>query len=164
MVQNGLVSRQEDPATGEVAYSLTERSHALEPIVNALGRWAHSNIDTEPSLERLDVKQLMWSVMREVDPAVMPVSKRTTILFHFPQLPKVLEKTWLICPPNSAVELCGIDPGFDLDAIVTADLKSLTSVWLGSSSLKTEIDAGQVYLAGDQSVEVGIGKWFAGTS
>ena len=160
MEQNGLLKRQENTATGEVNYILTETSRALEPIVDALGRWAHCNVDSKPSLERLDVKLLMWDMMREVDPAVMPASNRTTILFHFPQLPKFRENQWLICPPSAAVELCAIDPGFDLDAIVTADLKSLTSVWLGNSSLKAEIDAGQVELAGDPRIEIGIEKWF----
>lgn len=162
LVLNGLISRQENISTGEVIYSVTETSWALEPIVIALGRWAHCNIDTAPSLERPDVKQLMWSMMREVDPAVMPVSKRTTILFHFPHLPKLLEYTWLICPINAAVELCATKPGFDLDAIVTSDLKSLTSVWLGHSSLNAEIDAGQIDLTGDSHVEFGIRKWLAG--
>lgn len=118
-------------------------------------------MDKERSLERSDVKKLMWSMMREVDPTVMPVSKCTTILFHFPQLPKHRENQWLISPPNAAVELCSIDPGFELDAIVTADLRSLTSVWLGFSGLKAEIDAGKIKLAGDPCVEAGIGKWFA---
>ena len=161
MEQNGLLKRQEDSATGEVNYLLTETGRALEPIVDALGRWAHSKVDSKPSLECPDVKLLMWDMMREVDPAVMPVSTRTTVLFHFPQLPKFRENQWLICPPNAAVELCSIDPGFDLDAIVTADLKSLTSVWLGKTKLKVEIDAGQIELAGDPLVETGIRKWFA---
>lgn len=161
MELNGLLKRRENAAKSKVRYTLTETGRALEPIVNALGRWAHCNIDAEPSLECLDVKLLTWDIMREVDPAGMPASKRTTILFHFPKLPKINANTWLICSTNSAVELCAIDPGFDLDAIVTADLKSLTSVWLGFSSLKEEIDAGQISLAGDPRVEVEIEKWLA---
>ncbi|MBL4768308.1 MAG: helix-turn-helix transcriptional regulator [Rhodobacteraceae bacterium] len=162
MELNGLVLRQENVATGGVKYSLTETARSLEPIVDALGRWAHRNIDTAPSLECPDVKLLMWNIMREVDPACMPKSKRITILFHFPKLPDFRARQWLICPPNSTVELCAIDPGFDLDAIVTADLTSLTSVWLGCSSLEAEIDSGHIDMAGDPRVEVGIRKWFAG--
>lgn len=163
MELNGLLNRHEDSATGEVNYTLTKTSRALEPIVAALGRWAHSNIDTEPTLERLNVKLLMWSMMREVDPAAMPSSKRTTIFFHLPKQPAHLKKQWLICPPNAPVELCATEPGFDLDAIVTADLRALTSVWLGHSSLKAEMDAGRIDLTGDPHVEVGIGKWLART-
>lgn len=159
---NGLIVRQENSATREVKYSLTKLGLSLEPIVDALGRWAHRNIDSAPSLERPDVKQLMWNMMREVNPASMPKSKRTTILFHFPKLPDFDARQWLVCPPDSAVELCAIDPGFDLDVIVTADLTSLTSVWLGRSSLEIEISAGKINLAGDPRVETGIRKWFAG--
>ena len=161
MEQNGLLERQENIETGEVNYFLTETGRALEPIVDALGRWAHSNVDSTPSLECPDVKLLMWDMMREVDPAVMPVSKRTTVLFHFPELPKFRKNQWLICLPNAAVELCAIDPGFDLDAIVTGDLKSLTSVWLGDSGLNDKIDTGQIELDGDPRIVNGIRKWFS---
>ena len=162
MEVNGLVIRRKNTATGEVNYTLTDTGRALEPIVDALGRWAHRNIDTAPSLEHPDVKHLTWNMMREVNRDDMPKAKRSTILFHFPKLPDFQARTWLICPPNAAVELCGIDPGYDLDAIVTADLTSLTSVWLGCSSLEAEIDAGHIDMAGDPRVEVGIRKWFAG--
>ena len=159
MEVNGLLIRKENNDTGEVNYSLTDLGLELEPIVEALGRWAHRNIDTAPSLEQPDVKLLTWDMMREVDRDHMPKSKRSTILFYFPKLPEFEARTWLVCPPNAAVELCGVDPGFDLDAIVTADLTSLTSVWLGCSSLETEIDSGQINMSGDPSVEVGIRKW-----
>ena len=59
MEQNGLLERQEKASTGEVNYVLTETSRALEPIVDALGRWAHCSVDSEPSLEHPDVKLLM---------------------------------------------------------------------------------------------------------
>ena len=161
MEVNELLIRHENTTTGEVNYTLTDTGRALEPIVDALGRWAHRNIDTPPSLEHPDVKHLTWNMMREVNRDDMPKAKRSTILFHFPKLPENLARTWLICPPNAAVELCGIDPGYDLDAIVSADLTSLTSVWLGRSSLKDEIDIGQINIAGDPRVEAGLEKWFA---
>ena len=120
MEVNGLLLRKENLDTGEITYSLTDIGRELEPIVNALGRWAHRNIDAAPSLEHPNHKLLTWDMMREVSRDDMPMAKLSTILFHFPKLPDFEARTWLVCPPGAAVELCGVDPGYDLDAIVTA--------------------------------------------
>jgi hypothetical protein len=54
--------------------------------------------------------------------------------------------------PGAPVDLCLIDPGHDVDLFVFADLKAMTSAWMGLSSLKVELSRGKIsMLATSQS-------------
>lgn len=164
MEAQGLVTRNEDPETGDVNYLPTAPALALGPILDSLGKWAHGNLEADVSLERLNVKLLMWAIMRKLDPAGLPAKQRTVILFEFPEQARHEQRHWLIITPGSPVEICGYDPGFDIDFMVTAELMAMTSYWMGYSSLKAEIDAGRIDLAGDGRIEATIGRWLVRSS
>ena len=55
--------------------------------------------------------------------------------------------------------LCSTNPGFEIDLYVRASLRSMTAVWMGLSTVKTEIDAGQIELIGDPEVASSMQKW-----
>ena len=44
---------------------------------------------------------------------------------------------------GGTVDLCSVDPGFEVDLYVRGALRSMTSVWMGVSTLKDEIGGGQ---------------------
>lgn len=154
----GLVSRTQNTKTGHVDYALTAIAKELMPIVKALGQWAHRNVDTEISLEKLDARLLMWNMWRKIDAACFP-HKKTVIQFIFPELNEDQRNYWLIAKPGIPVDLCLVDPGFDVDLFITADLKAMTSAWMGWSRLKTEISNDKIVLVGDQELIAGIENW-----
>lgn len=164
MEANGLVTRVENRSSGEIHYRTTATADELEPIVRALGRWAHRNIDADVTLEKLDARLLMWNMRRKIDPTALPASRRSVIEFTYPELPKDEQHYWLICRPGTPVDLCSTDPGHDVDLFVHAELKAMTSAWIGFSSLQSEISGGRISLQGDSGMAASIGQWMVRSS
>lgn len=159
MEANGLVTRSENRSTGEIVYRTTEIANELEPIVHALGTWAHRNIDANVTLEKLDARILMWNMRRKVNAAALPSRRRSVVQFTYPELPRDERHYWLVARPGTPVDLCLTDPGYDVDLFVTADLKAMTSAWMGHSSLDTEIARERISFIGDTSLATSIGNW-----
>jgi DNA-binding HxlR family transcriptional regulator len=164
MEARGLVIRTENRATGEINYATTAIADELEPIVSALGRWAHRNIDAEVTLEKLDARLLMWNMRRKIDARALPPSRRSVIVFTYPELPKDEQSYWLIARPGAPVDLCTMDPGHDVDLFVSAELKAMTSAWMGHSSLRTEMSRGTIAVVGDAAIAASIDKWMVRSS
>jgi hypothetical protein len=68
-------------------------------------------------------------------------------------------KSWWIVNEGGAVDLCSVDPGYDVDLYVTSSLQSMTAVWMGVSTLKAEVDAGNIELTGDKAVARSMQQW-----
>ena len=164
MEDRGLVLRAQHPSSGEINYRTTAIADELEPIVRALGQWAHRNIDADVTLEKLDARLLMWNMRRKINPASLPASRRSVICFIYPELPRDEQSYWLLCKPGKPVDLCSTDPGHDVDLFVTADLKALTSAWIGLSSLRAEIASNRITLVGDPAIAACIGAWMVRSS
>jgi DNA-binding HxlR family transcriptional regulator len=159
MEERGLITRSQTSSTGEFHYRPTRIAQELEPIILALGKWAHRNIDAEVTLEVLDAPLLMWNMRRKIDVSRLPPARRSVIQFIYPELPREEQSYWLIAKPDAPVDLCMVDPGHDVDLFVTADLKALTSAWMGFSSLKSEIAGERISLIGDPAIAATIGEW-----
>jgi DNA-binding HxlR family transcriptional regulator len=162
--QNGLITRSENRATGDINYRTTEIAEQLRPIVFSLGQWAHRNIDAEVTLERLDARLLMWNMRRKIDPSFLPKTRRSVIQFTYPELPKDTQTYWLIAKPGLPVDLCSADPGHDVDMFITADLKAMTSAWMGWSTYAAEMARDKISLVGDRDLAASIGKWMVRSS
>ncbi len=157
--RHGLLTRVHVNATGGHTYHLTRIAKDLEPIIDQLGDWAHRNIDTEVKLERLDARVLMWNMRRKVNTAVLPRTRRCVIQFIYPELPEGERNYWIIARPGFPVDMCMIDPGHDVDLYVTANLRAMTSAWMGLSALQDEVNNGGIDLIGDESLINSIADW-----
>jgi DNA-binding HxlR family transcriptional regulator len=164
MESHGLVTRTQNQVSGEINYTTTGIADELEPIVHALGEWAHRNVDAEVTLENLDARLLMWNMRRKIDSRELPRTKRSVIEFTYPELSEDERKYWLIAKPGAPVDLCSIDPGHDVDLFVSADLKSMTSAWMGLSSLNSEISRGKIALVGDAAIAGSLDRWMVRSS
>ena len=60
---------------------------------------------------------------------------------------------------DGTVDLCGVDPGYDVDLHVRSSLRSMTAVWMGHSTLQREIDAGAIQLIGDKALARRMHEW-----
>lgn len=163
MERNGLVRRVEMHA-GEPGYTTTAMAEELKPVVQALGKWAHRNIDKDVSLEKLDARLLMWNMRRKIDTATLPGGKTTVIQFTYPELPETERNYWLVARPGRPVDLCLLDPDHDVDLFIRADLKAMTSAWMGWSSLRAEIDKTNIVLIGDRKLIATLDEWMVRSS
>jgi len=155
---HGMVQRA-DIGGGELGYTTTPMANELAPVVMALGKWAHRNVDTEVSLEKLDARLLMWNMRRKIDAEALPRGKTTVIQFTYPELKEQERHYWLVARPGQPVDLCLLDPGHDVDLFIRSDLKAMTSAWMGWSTLRREIDAEKIVLVGDSKLIATLEKW-----
>ncbi len=156
--KQGLVERLEDPAKGTVDYIRTPKAIELEPVVQLLGDWAYRHVEPEVALNNLQPDYLMWSLRRQLDTDELP-DRRVVVRFHFPDCKKEEGTFWLIVRPGVPADLCLIDPSFDVDLYVEAELRALGSAWMGYSSLQTEIAKDRIYLVGDELLKRTIHRW-----
>ena len=58
-----------------------------------------------------------------------------------------------------AVDLCSVDPGFEVDLLVVGSLRSMTAVWMGIASVRDEVAAGRLELLGDPAIARSMQFW-----
>ena len=61
--------------------------------------------------------------------------------------------------PASAGVRWALDPGFEIDLLVTSSLKRMTSIWMGLTGVRSEIEAGRVLLDGDPPIARAMQAW-----
>lgn len=152
----GIVERHPVAGTQHVDYLLTPAGADLLSIVEAFGIWGQKWVKSEPSLERLDVSLLMWDMRRNLDPSPLP-PRRTVLNFQFTDVPQSKRSWWLIVESNGAVDLCLVDPGFEVDLVVTTDLRTMTEVWMGLTTTARAAD--KFEMDGCRDVAETIQKW-----
>ena len=64
---------------------------------------------------------------------------------------------WLVVEPLGEVDLCWTDPGFDVDLYVATDLRTMTAIWMGLTTVKKE--GAKVVLTGDRDIASKIQTW-----
>ena len=158
MERRGLIERLEDTAKGTVDYIRTPLAIELEPALMALGEWAYRNIEAGVALDNLNPDYLMWSMRRKIEPSALP-ERRIVVCFRFTDLKENAATYWLISRPGMAVDLCVVNPGFDVDLFIEAESKAMASVWMGYSSLSTEMSRDRILLTGEQLLIKTINKW-----
>ena len=149
----GIVARARSTETPELyEYSLTEAGRAVEPIIDAMGDWGHRWVTTQDTLAHLDVKLLMWNMRRKINPSPMP-RRRSIIQIIYRDLAPTQRNWWLIVELGKEVDLCSVDPGYNVDLYITTDLRTMTEVWMGYAGIPRAIDDGALVLVGDRELE-----------
>jgi DNA-binding HxlR family transcriptional regulator len=153
----GLIERVPTPEGGH-AYHLTGAGRDVATIVEAMGIWGQRWVQSEPSLRNLDPGLLMWDMRRNLDPAPMP-DRRCVIQFLYPEQPPAKQLWWLIVDPGEEVDICSVDPGFEIDLHVATDLRTMTAVWMGLTTIDAEVERGRVRAEGDRQLARSMRAW-----
>jgi DNA-binding HxlR family transcriptional regulator len=153
----GVVMVRKTSKPGVVEYKLTEAGEELRGIVMSLGIWGQRWVESSLSLKNLDPSLLMWDMRRNLKAPSLP-ARRYTVKFDYPELSMGRRSWWLVIE-NGEVDLCGVDPGYDVDLYVRSSLRSMTAVWTGVTTLKAEIDAGNIVLTGDKVIARSMHQW-----
>jgi DNA-binding HxlR family transcriptional regulator len=155
----GIVSRSKVPGEpGVYDYRLTDAGRDLKPVVEAVGAWGHRWIETEASLRNLDPMLLMWDMRRNIDPRPLP-RRRSVIQVIFNGLRQAQKNWWLLVTPGEEADLCSVDPGFDVDLYLATDLRTMTEIWMGYTTITRAKEAGKLTVTGDRQIEAQLGKW-----
>jgi DNA-binding HxlR family transcriptional regulator len=155
----GIVTRrrvESDPDLFE--YRLTEAGKELSPVIEAVGAWGQRWIETEASLKNLDPTLLMWDMRRNIGPFPAPRC-RNTIQVIFTDLKEPRRNWWLIVAPDQEADLCSVDPGFDIDLYLSTDLRTMTEIWMGYTTIGRAKEQGRLLLTGNKELEAHLGTW-----
>lgn len=144
--------------TGIFEYRLTAAGEELKPLVEAFGIWGQRWVETELSLQHLDVSLLMWDMRRNLDPTPMP-KRRSVIKFQYPELSAAQRSWWLMVEPQADVDLCSVDPGFDVDLYVVGDLRTMTAIWMGLDTVRAAVDERRLILTGEPALAANMQAW-----
>jgi DNA-binding HxlR family transcriptional regulator len=152
----GIVTRK--MVDGASEYLLTRSGQDLAPVVESLGIWGQRWISADLSLQNLDVKLLMWDMRRNLNTEPMP-RRRSVIQVIYPELPSAQRHWWLIVEPGEEVDICSVDPGFEVDLYVKTDLRTMTAIWLGLDGVRSAVRAGRVTLTGERQLASAMQDW-----
>lgn len=141
---------------GVLEYRLTRAGHDLRAVVEAFGFWGQKWVKSRASLSNLDPSLLMWDMRRNLNPAPLP-ERRAVIQFRYPELPASKRDWWLVIEPDGEVDLCWADPGFEVDLYVTTDLRTMTAIWMGLTTLAKE--RARMLLDGDPALARTMQTW-----
>lgn len=144
-------------AAGVLEYHLSAAGEDLRPVIMGIGFWGQRWVESKVSLKNLDPSLLMWDMRRHLNPKPLP-QRRCTIQFLYPELPQARQNFWLVVEDGS-VDLCGFDPGYDIDLLITSSLKSMTAIWMGLSRVRAEVDAGNLEFDGDPAIAAAMQQW-----
>jgi DNA-binding HxlR family transcriptional regulator len=154
LIRAGVVERTE--VGNRVTYALTPAGRELEPIVEAIGQWGLRWIP-ELGEQELDPHLLLWDIHRRVDLAAVP-HERTTVEFSFTDVPTSQREWWLVITPPE-VDVCNVDPGYDVQLAVRTSLRTMVRVWRGDVSLTHVLRSGDLVLDGDSTARRAFPRW-----
>jgi DNA-binding HxlR family transcriptional regulator len=133
-------------------YRLTAAGEDFRPVIEMLSVWGQRWIQGRFSADDLDPASLLYGMRRQIDPAEIP-SGRTVIRFEFRGVPQKSNRGlryWWYVIQRPTIDICLRDPGFNVDAVVRADLGAFTKLSLGYLGLEEAIGKGQVGFDGSE--------------
>jgi DNA-binding HxlR family transcriptional regulator len=155
----GVLERVRAAGGAEVfEYRLTKAGRDLKSVIEAMGIWGQRWVESESSLRNLDPNLLMWDMRRNLDTTPMPKS-RSTIQFIYGDLAEGRRNWWLIVDPGTEVDLCSVDPGFDVDLYISTDLRTMTEIWMGYKTVARAKDDGRLIATGSRQLDAALQSW-----
>jgi DNA-binding HxlR family transcriptional regulator len=143
---------------GAFEYQLTRAGRDARAVVDAVGNWGQTWVEARLSLKNLDPSLLMWDMRRHLDPTPLP-KRRCVIQFLYPELSAGRRNWWLLVDPAGNIDLCAVDPGFEVDLYVSTDLRTMTEIWLGFLSVTQATSDNRMNLTGDAQLANNMQVW-----
>ena len=160
----GIIERFQGRGPENLEYRLTPAGQDLRGIVEGLGFWGQRWVETQLSLKNLDPSLLMWDMRRNLDPNPLP-ARRCVIQFLYPELSEERQNWWLVIEPahrdadTRGTDLCYTDPGFEVDLYVECDLRTMTAIWMGFTTVADEIRSGRLVMTGEAGLRDSMQRW-----
>jgi DNA-binding HxlR family transcriptional regulator len=156
----GIVARSQiSGGPDHYEYTLTPSGNDLAQVVEAIGGWGQKWVTTQSSLENLDPNLLMWDIRRGINPTPMP-PRRSVVQVIFYNIRESKRNWWLIVAPGEEVDLCSVDPGFDVDLYLATDLRTMTEIWMGYTSIAQAKSDDKLVITGNRQLEASLQAWF----
>lgn len=139
-------------------YTLTKAGQKLKPVIMSIGKWGQRWIETAPSLKNTDPNLLMWDMRRNLRAMELP-NRKLTIQFMIGEDQTPYKKYWIINDPKGGVDLCTVDPEFDVGLYVKVDLRTITAIWMGLDTVARAVDDDRLFIHGDADITSNMQSW-----
>ena len=151
----GVVRRLDAP--DGIVYELTAAGHDLYPIVEGFGRWGQRWARSTYGPDDLDADVLLWDVRRFLDPAGLGVQP---VVVQLDLRSEQGRRSYWAVAEDDTIDLCLVDPERPVDAVIDADLRTLTAIWMGDLEFNDGLERGDVVLLGPDALTRRIPSWF----
>jgi DNA-binding HxlR family transcriptional regulator len=155
----GIIERKVVAARRGGEYGLTQAGREFGPVIDALGDWGYKWSTRDLRDEHLDPDYLMWTVRGLVRVENLP-EQRVVVQFRFREHPK--RRYWLILNRRE-LDLCIVDPGFDVDLEVVAETRALAEICLGHLKLVEATGRGRLAVTGPRQYCRDLAQWLGVT-
>jgi DNA-binding HxlR family transcriptional regulator len=147
------------PAGRGREYRLTQAGAEFHVVIEGLGAWGQRWVHGRASAENLDSTLLLWNIRRRLAVDQLP-DRRVVVRFEFRGVPpgRGPSIAWLVVSRQD-VDLCLKDPGFGVDLVVVAQLRSFIRVWLGDVAFNQAVRAGEIRLEGSRDLVRAFPGW-----
>jgi DNA-binding HxlR family transcriptional regulator len=145
---DGLIARREVAGSRSVEYVPTPVGQGLYDIIMLLGEWGARWLNEDIDPRDLDPNLLMWDMHRRIDLARLP-AERVVVRFDFTGL--FQQSNWLLLDRQD-VSVCYVDPGFDVDLLITTDTLALHRIWAGRLSFDQALRTGEIRMEGPRAL------------
>lgn len=153
----GVIRRLRSSDDETVEYQLTPAGEELKSVVFGLGIWGQRWIEAQSSLKNLDPSLLMWDMRRNLDPTPIPPNRCVIQIMYPEQSPG--KRNWWLIVDGGKTDLCKVDPGFEVDLYVSTDLRTMTAIWMGLTTVDAEVGAERMHVTGDNRIRSAMQKW-----
>lgn len=153
--KSGIVDRKE--SNSNVRYTLTKAGEELTPIILQLGTWGHRWVRSDLTEDDLDPSLLIWDIHRNLD-AEFFKGERAVINFEFTDYVSKMRNWWIVIT-HGDVDVCLKDPGYEVDLKVSSDLKTMTAIWMGDTTVMKALRENLVELTGSSHLKKNITVW-----
>ena len=151
----GLLTKRAQPGVG-ARYLPTQSALDLQPVLMSLGNWGMKWTKNNLTSDDYDVELLMLYLERSIVFENLPLP-RVVIRFDFSDLTE--QSAWWLIATTGAVEICTIDPEFEVDVYLRSPLSLLTNIWLGHDSYGRAVSSGQLTVHGEIALTRNITSW-----
>ena len=67
----------------------------------------------------------------------------------------------MIVQPGQEVDLCSVDPGFDVDLYLSTNLRTMTEIWMGYTTIPRAKEQQKLIITGNRQLEADLGAWLS---
>lgn len=159
LTRAGVVERSE--VDGRTIYTLTECGRELVGVVEALGAWSVRWMSDLVEKD-LDPSVLMWDIRRTIPLEQWPRA-RTVVAFRLSGAPPKASSWWLVVSDGDA-QVCDFDPGYEVEATVSTNLRTLSQIWRGDQSWQRALLDGSVSIEAPREVRLALPTWIGQSS
>ena len=158
LAEYGLIVKKKLPGQKGYEYLPTKSAEELLPIFIDLGNWGMRWTREHLTNNDFDVDFLMLYLQRSIQPDMLP-GKETVIKFHFTDIKQ--QSDWWILVNGREIDVCTIDPAKEPDIYFACTVKCLSDIWMGETTYRKEIRAGNLKLVGPGVLTKNVSNWMS---